>query len=291
MFGSRSGRGLGLALCFVSFAVAFETKAQDEPGIQLPWEEGRMAMPIGDDLAQIDLTSSHRFLDAEGTRLFLELTQNPVSGNEIATVMPQDVEEGWFLVFEYDDSGYVPDDEKDSLDANEMIASIRQGTEAANAERSRRGWSTMQIIGWHEEPFYDSSTNNLTWSIIGESNGQRNVNRLIKVLGRGGVMTVVLVSSPKGLEAAAAAADSLLSDYRYVRGQTYAEYVPGTDKLAQYGLTALVVGGGAAALLKSGLLARFWKPLVVALAALGAGVKRIFFSGRSSKHDMDGPIG
>ena len=52
-----------------------------------------------------------------------------------------------------------------------------------------------------------------------------------------------------------------------------------------------MVGGGAAALLKSGLLARFWKPLAVALAALGAGVKRIFFSGRSSKHDMDKPIG
>jgi uncharacterized membrane-anchored protein len=291
MFESRSGRGLGLTLFLVFLAVALEAPAQDEAEIELPWEEGRMAMPIGDDLAQIDLSSEYLFLGAEGTRLFMELTQNPVNGGEVATVMPRDTEEGWFLVFEYEDTGYVPDDEKDSLDADEMIASIREGTEAANAERTRRGWGTMHIIGWHEEPFYDSSTNNLTWSIIGESNGEQNVNRLIKVLGRGGVMTVVLVTSPEGLESAAASADSLLSDYRYVSGQTYAEYVPGTDKLAQYGLTALVVGGGAAALLKSGLLARFWKPLAVALAALGAGVKRIFFSGRSSKHDMDGPIG
>jgi uncharacterized membrane-anchored protein len=291
----RSGfplrRGLNLALCFVLFGVALGASAQEGQEVQLPWVEGGMAMPIGDGVAQIDLNSEYRYLDAEGTRLFMELTQNPVNGDEVATVMPRDAEQGWFLVFEYEDVGYVPDDEKDSLDAAGMIADIREGTEAANAERRKRGWGTMSIVGWHEEPFYDSSTNNLTWSIVGESNGEQNVNRMIKLLGREGVMTATLVSSPAGLENAATSTDSLLADYRYVPGQTYAEYVPGTDKLAQYGLTALVVGGGAAALLKSGLLARFWKPLAVALAALGAGVKRIFFSGRSSKHDMDKPIG
>jgi uncharacterized membrane-anchored protein len=289
--GFRGRCSLGVALCFALFGAAPEATAQDDKEIQLPWQEGSMGMPIGDGLAQIDLNSEYLFLGAEGTQLFMELTQNPVNGREVATVMPRDGEQGWFLVFEYDDVGYVPDDEKDSLDAATMIASIREGTEAANAERRKRGWVTMRIVDWHEEPFYDSSTNNLTWSIIGESNGERNVNRMIKLLGREGVMTATLVSSPEGLENAAAVTDSLLADYRYVPGQTYAEFVPGTDKLAQYGLTALVVGGGAAALLKSGLLARFWKPLVVALAALGAGVKRLFFSGRSSKHDMDKPIG
>jgi len=289
--GFRGGCSLGLALCFALFAVTPEATAQDGEETQLPWQEGSMGMPIGDGLAQIDLNSEYLFLGAEGTQLFMELTQNPVNGSEVATVMPRDAEQGWFLVFEYGDVGYVPDDEKDSLDAAAMIASIREGTESANVERRKRGWVTMRIVDWHEEPFYDSSTNNLTWSIIGESNGERNVNRMIKLLGREGVMTATLVSSPEGLENAAAVTDSLLADYRYVPGQTYAEYVPGTDRLAQYGLTALVVGGGAAALLKSGLLARFWKPLVVALAALGAGVKRLFFSGRSSKHDMDKPIG
>jgi uncharacterized membrane-anchored protein len=44
-------------------------------------------------------------------------------------------------------------------------------------------------------------------------------------------------------------------------------------------------------LVKSGILARFWKPLVVALVAMGAGIKRIFTSGRSAKHGMDEPIG
>jgi uncharacterized membrane-anchored protein len=291
MFGVRSRRGLFLAPFLALLVAAVEAPAEDEPGIQLPWQEGAMGTPIGEGLAEIDLPSEYLFLDAEGTRQFMELTQNPVSGTEVATVMPKDNQQGWFLVFEYEDVGYVPDDEKDSLDADAMLASIREGTEAANEERRKRGWTTMRIVGWYEAPHYDSSTHNLTWSIIGEAGGEQNVNRMVKLLGRRGVMTATLVSSPEALDAAAASADSLLADYRYVRGQTYAEYVPGSDKLAQYGLTALVVGGGAAALLKSGLLARFWKPIAVALAGLGAGIKRLFFGGRSSKHDMDKPIG
>ncbi len=43
-------------------------------------------------------------------------------------------------------------------------------------------------------------------------------------------------------------------------------------------------------MIKSGLLAKFWKPIAVALAALGAGIKRFFFAGRSSKHDPEKPI-
>ena len=62
--------------------------------------------------------------------------------------------------------GYVSDDEKDELDAEAILDSIRQGTEAGNEEREKRGWPTMNIVGWHEEPHYDENTNNLSWAII-----------------------------------------------------------------------------------------------------------------------------
>lgn len=288
----RARRGPGLAILLIFALTAFASQAEAPPeGVQLPWQPGPMTAPIGDDLAEIDLGENYLFLDAAGTKRFMELTQNPVSGLETAAVMPADPEQSWFLIFEYEPVGYVPDDEKDSLDADAMIAAIREGTEAANEERRNRGWQTMEIVGWHEEPFYDAETNNLTWAIVGESAGQRNVNRMIKLLGRRGVMTATLVSSPEMLPLAAGLTDGLLAKYRYRPGSRYAEYVPGTDKLAQYGLTALVVGGGAAALVKSGLLARLWKPLVVVLAGLGAGLKRLFFSGRSAKHSMEEPIG
>lgn len=123
-------------------------------------------------------------------------------------------------------------------------------------------------------------------AITAESDGTQNVNRIVKVLGRRGVMTITLVSSPNELVSADRQLAGILNDYRFQQGSTYAEYLPGTDKLAEYGLAALVAGGAGAALLKSGFLARFWK-LIVAGAVGVAGVVRRFF--RSDRAE-DQPI-
>jgi uncharacterized membrane-anchored protein len=278
-------------ITLLSLAVAGASVAQEPEPVQLNWQQGPGTAPIGSDLSEIDLDESYVFLDAAGTRMLMELTENPSTGQEVATIAPVSDQEQWFLVFEYDESGYVADDERDDLDPDAMLESIREGTEASNKERRKRGWDTLSIVGWHEPPHYDLRTNNLSWAIIGESAGHRSMNRIVKLLGRRGVMTATLVASPEEFPIAMAQVDALLEGYRYRSGNTYAEYVPGTDKLAKYGLTALVVGGAGAVLMKSGLLARFWKPIAAALAALGVGVKRFFFSGRSAKHDPEKPIG
>ncbi len=270
---------------------ASASTAQEAAPSPLPWQRGPIMAPIGNSLAEIEISEDYLFLDAAGTRKFMELTQNPVSGDELAVLAPVDEQAGWFVVFEFDGIGYVSDEEKDELDADAMITSIRAGTEAANEARRERGWDVMNIVGWHEEPHYDERTNNLSWAIIGESGGHQNVNRIVKVLGRRGVMSVTLVADPTELASAIPLTDSLLDGYHYRAGSTYAEYVPGSDKLATYGLAALVVGGGAAALAKSGLLARLWKPIAFGLVALGAGIKRFFVGGRSSEHDPEKPIG
>jgi uncharacterized membrane-anchored protein len=278
------------ALCLLALLTPGPARAEAGQPVALPWQQGPMTARIGSNLAEISLSDEYIFLDADGTRSLLELTQNPVSGSELATVAPASDDQSWFLIFEFEDIGYVPDDEKGKLDADDILESIRAGNEAANEERRKRGWAPMSIVGWHEPPHYDERTNNLSWAIIGESQGHRTINRMVKLLGRRGVMTTTLVCSPENLDASIAQVDGLLDGYSYRPGNTYAEYVPGRDKLAEYGLAALVVGGGAAVLAKTGILARLWKPIAVALAALGASLKRFFFGGRSSKHDPEKPI-
>ena len=169
----------------------------------------------------------------------------------------------WFLIFEWDPIGWVDDSEKDDIDADVILSSIREGTEQANKERRKRGWPTMTIDGWQEKPHYDASTNNLTWAIEATSDGNKVVNRLVKLLGRRGVMTVTLVSGPEEFGAATRESDVLLAGYAFEAGSDYAAFIPGTD----------------AALLKSGLLARFWKLLVFGAAALFDAVKRLWSGG------------
>jgi len=275
----------------IVLGLAMAGAAQQEGAAPLQWALGSGTAPVGSNLAEIDLGQDFVFLEAGETQRFLEMNQNPVSGQELATVAPVSDDEQWFIIFEFDETGYVSDDDKDSLDADAMLESIRQGTEAANEERRKRGWSPLTIVGWQEAPHYEPLTNNLSWAIVGESEGHRTVNRIVKLLGRRGVMTVTLVASPDELPAAVPRVDALLDGYRFRPGSTYAEFVPGKDKIAEYGLTALVVGGAGAALVKSGLLAKLWKPLVGVLAALGVGIKRFFSSGRSAQHDPEAPIG
>jgi len=67
----------------------------------------------------------------------------------------------------------------------------------------------------------------------------------------------------------------MIAGYTYTPGHKYAEWRSG-DKVAAYGLTALVAGGAGVALVKSGLLVKFWKLIVVGIAALVGALKKLW---------------
>ncbi len=265
-----------LAIGPMSLLAASPSLAQDEEPPSLAWQGGPAIAQVGDSLAEIDVPEDFVFLDGKETEKFMELLGNPVSGLEKATVAPASDDESWFIVFEWDSIGYVDDSEKEDLDADSLLQSIKEGTEAANEERRKRGWETLDIIGWYERPKYDEITNNLTWSIEAQSGEDRVLNRNIKLLGRRGVMTATLVASPDELSRVSPITDDLLAHYRFIEGNRYAEFIPGKDTVAKYGLTALIAGGAGAALVKSGLLARFWKLIVLGVVAVGAWLRRMF---------------
>ncbi|MDJ0787964.1 MAG: DUF2167 domain-containing protein [Myxococcota bacterium] len=268
---------LAFALLFVLPLAAGAQEAAPEPEVApLDWQIGPTTGSMGGGLAEIQVPEGFMFLGKAETQRLLELMQNPVSGTELATVSSVDEESSWFLFFEWDAIGYVDDSERDELDADALLQSLVEGTEAGNVERRKRGWPELHVEGWTEAPHYDVATQNLTWAVKANSEGVPIINRMTKVLGRRGVMTVTLVADPNELIMASAAADQLMGGYAFQPGNTYAEFVPGTDQMAKVGLAALVVGGAGAALLKSGLLARFWKLIVVAVIGLGAGLKRLF---------------
>jgi len=228
------------------------------------------------------------FTGMDGVKIFLEVTENPVSGNERGVVLCQsDVNPApWFVLFSYDQSGYVRDDEGSNLDADAILESVRHGTEAANRERKRRGWGTLSVEGWATKPFYDRTTNNLTWAITAHDNtGGHSVNHSVRLLGRGGVMHVDLVATPAQLDALVPTFNGMITGFTYLPGHKYAEWRPG-DKVAAYGLTALVAGGAGVALAKSGLLVKFWKLIVAGIAAAAAAVKRMWAKLTGRRNEM-----
>ena len=229
------------------------------------------------DVAEMPLPEGFHAIDPGSLKKFYEFTRNSMSSQAVGVVIAPSE---WMLFFDYDPSGYVKDDEKNSLDAGKLMKSMTENQEAGNAERVKRGWDEMKIAGWAAEPHYDTKTNNLKWAIKLTSSSDNHqshwINESIRLLGRGGVMEVTLVTSNDTFAADSAAADAILAQkFTYVAGQRYAEYKEG-DKVAKYGLAALVLGGGVAAAAKFGFLQKFWKFLVIGGAALVAGIGKLW---------------
>ena len=242
------------------------------------WQKGSSLGDLG-DIAQVKVPDGYIFADAKDTRTIMEANQNPTTGRELGFVAPQG--ENWFAVFEFSDVGYIKDDDKDSLDASALLDSIKQGTEEGNKERQRRGWATMTILGWEQPPHYNEVTHNLEWAVKAVSEGQSIVNHNTRLLGRGGVMEVTLVTEPADLAATLPKFKTMLAGFEFKQGHRYAEFRSG-DKTAAYGLTGLIVGGTTAALVKTGAFKWIWKALVAAFLAVSAAVKKLFSRNRSA---------
>jgi len=238
------------------------------------------ALAVMGDIAEIQLPSGFIFLDGDQTRAMMRNYGEPVSGQEVGMIVPTNSD--WSVFFDYADVGYVKDDDKDALDPDELLKSIKAGNEAGNKERRRNGVPPLNLIGWEQEPRYDEATHNLEWAIRFESEGQPVLNYNTRLLGREGYMSVVLVVAPDELQATLPEFRQLLTGYHYLPGGSYAEYRPG-DKVAKYGLAALVVGGAAVGAAKMGLLGgllvflkKGWKLIILGLAAVGAFLRKLF---------------
>lgn len=182
-------------------------------------------------------------------------------------------------MFEFEDCGYVKDNEK--LDADKILEQMKKAEPAANKERANRGMPPLNIVGWHTPPFYNPVTHNLEWAIRLTSEGHEIINYKTKLLGRRGVMDVVLVCDEEQMATVIPAYQELLKGFAFNKEENYASFSKG-DKVAEYGLTGLIVGGGLLVAAKSGLLAKLFKPILIGLVAIGAFIKRIF-TGRSQK--------
>ena len=236
----------------------------------LAWQRGPADGRIG-TVATLKIEEGRAFLDGPNTRRFLELNGNPPRDSRYALVA---MESGWFAVFYFEDAGYVKDDEK--LDADALLGSMKESDGPANEERKRLGMSGIHTVGWHVPPHYDPASKRLEWGVRlrGEGGGQI-VNYTIRLLGRRGVMHATLVSDPESLDRDIAEFKTTLGGYDFASGERYAEFRAG-DRVAEYGLAALVLGGAAAVATKSGFGKAIGKFVVVGVAALGSAVVALY---------------
>jgi uncharacterized membrane-anchored protein len=273
---------LAALLCLLPVSM---TRAQDaateeqDPVAALPWEHGPTIGKIG-ERATIEVPEGYSFLGAEGARQLDVLFENPPTGTDQYVVAAEDL--SWVAYFSFSDIGYIKDVEV--LDADNMLVSIREGTEEGNVERRSRGWETLNILGWSFKPQYDKQLNALEWAILGQTEPSQSkvINYNTRLLGRRGVMEVVLVTDPEVMDASIAQFKAMVPGYSFADGEKYSEFKPG-DHVAEIGLAALITGGAAAVASKKGFfaaiavaLAKFWKLVLLGIVGIGVAFKKLF---------------
>jgi uncharacterized membrane-anchored protein len=258
-------------------------KARHEKFATIEWLTGPSKGRLG-SIGEINVPKGCRLTQETGAKTYLELSENIPSDEEVGLLLCEDRQQAhWFVVYTYDPSGYVKDDEKTTLNADTILATLRKGEKEDNEERRKRGWSALHIQRWVRPPYYDEKTHNLTWSFaLASSDSSMDMNESVRLLGRGGVLHADLVLSPSQVDSVVPQFDSIVSSTTFVPGSRYSEWKSG-DKVAEFGLTALIAGGASAAALKSGLFAKLgaalaagWKVIAAAFVALSTRLKNLF---------------
>jgi uncharacterized membrane-anchored protein len=232
----------------------------------LKLESGTVALP--EAKATLKLQSDMRFLrgpDAE--RVLTELWGNPPGSNPVGMLLPSagalTDEKGYAVVLTYNDDGYVSDEEAAGIDYDKMLKDLQEDARSENAAREKAGYGSVELVGWAEAPRYDSTSNKLYWAkrLKFDRAAEDTVNYDVRVLGRAGYLSLNAVARIDQLETIRAEMPRVIELAEFDPGARYADYQEGSDKVAAYGIAALVAGGVAA---KAGLFGKLFAALIAA---------------------------
>lgn len=282
-----------LVLCTIACAALAQTPnpAPAQTAADKAFEEGRKVAKDGpQDIvlagqATLKLPEGYVYIPQPQATQILNAMGNPGKDERLqGMVFPKD-SGGWFMTVRFESSGYIKDDDAKDWNADDLLKNYREGTEDANIERAKMGVPGLEILGWAEKPAYSAATHRLVWAMSSREKGAatsepQGVNYNTYALGREGYFSLNLVTDLKDLPTHKPAANTMLTALNFNDGKRYADFNSSTDKVAEYGIAALVAGVAAKKLgmfaLIAAFFAKFAKVGILAALAFGGVIMKFF---------------
>lgn len=259
-------------------------EAEEYSGPEFQYQTGDVTLP--NKVATLHLGEKYRYLNPAETSKLLMAWGNEADDTTQGTIIPADVdpmsESGWAVILTYDDDGHIDDSDATEIDYADMLKDMKEGTEDHNAARKEAGFEAVHLVGWAEAPHYDAATKKLYWAkeLDFEGSPSHTLNYDVRVLGREGVLSMNAVASMNQLQQIRAEMRPLIDVAEFNEGYRYADFNAKTDRMAEYGLGALIAAGVGAKLglfAKLGaLLLAFKKFIIIGVIALGGLVAKMF---------------
>lgn len=282
-------------LCAVqlpAYADAPPAAAQTRPAMtaeqllaSLKPQHGTVQLP--GDIATLTLNDDFYYLSPADTERVLNIGWgNPPGIKTLGMIVPKATnllsEGGWGVIVSYTEDGHIADDDAAKIDYNQLLKDMQAEDEDDNKARHEQGYDGITLVGWAEPPHYDQQSHKIYWAkeLKAEHADVNSLNYSIRVLGRKGVLELNAVAAMSDLPTIKRELPQVMGFADFTDGNRYADYSPATDKLAAYGLAALVAGGVAS---KAGLFAKLAlmllalkKFVIIGVVAVAAFVRKLF---------------
>jgi len=234
--------------------------------------------------ATMDVPENFYYLNSQDAeKVLVEVWGNPPSESTLGMLFPAEMtpfdDESWAVTIEYEEDGYVSDEDAGDLDYSELLEQMQDDTQLASEDRVAQGYEEIELVGWAATPFYDVDSHKLYWAkeIRFGDEPLNTLNYNIRILGRKGVLVLNFIAAIDQKEVIESNLDSVLAMANFEQGSTYSDFNPDLDTVAAYGIGALVAGK---VLAKTGFLVAallFLKKFgVLILIGLGALIKGVF---------------
>ncbi len=252
---------------------------------ELQYQSGEVSLAGGK--VKLMLPPEFQYLDpANARKVLVDIFGNPPdSGSTDGMIVPKGInfiaDGGWTAVLKWKGDGYVKDDDFAKINFNEMLDDLKKGYKAGSDERVSKGYGKMELAAWAQQPHYDRATHKLYYAKLFDVQGpEQQLNYDIRVLGRHGHLELSIMSSRSEMQDIEAKSPAILGMVDFTEGNRYADFKPGTDKVAAYGIAGLIAGG---VLAKAGFFKLIWvgilaakKFVIIGVIAVGVWLKKLF---------------
>ncbi len=254
----------------------------------LSYEHGTVTIKNG--LAKIEVPAGFKYLNGKDSEMILtDIWGNPpsdIADQSLGMILPENStpfqDSSYVINITYSEEGYVNDDDAKDINFDELLETMQTSCIESNPYREEQGYDAVYLINWAAKPFYDSENKKLHWAKelkFGETE-EHTLNYNIRILGRKGFLELNAIGEMYVLEEVQKNASNIISSIDFNDGNKYADFNPDYDKVAAYGIGALIAGK---AIVKIGLIAKlglmaakFWKIIALAIAGFFAGMKKFF---------------
>lgn len=234
----------------------------------LKYQQGEIELRGG--LAKLSVPKEFNFLNSEDAETVLvKLWGNPPSGEKpLGMLIPAGMtplsSNCWVVTIEFSEDGYVKDDDAGKINYDDLLKQMQKAVADDNESRRSEGYPAITLLGWAAPPHYDAASHKLYWAKRAKFEGQQEeiLNYNIRMLGRRGVLELNAIASMNQLDEIQRQTPQILGMVNFNDGNRYADFDPKVDKVAKYGIAALVAGG-----LVLAAKAGFFKVLLVGLLA------------------------